>query len=229
MTRPNLPYQLGKTFTVGNKKVHTRTIFSQRMSSTEQQLLQQCCTRADRALAYCKDRALARAPGLRNGTYVLGPFNSIGDPTVANFSNDFLTYFRFDSTTPVAVVADAMDSFRHACDSIRRGLAGAIDIVDMPIMRQGKDTCGYVHRYEEGGTVLRRGAIHLDFGRITAAKIDEVADTLIHEGAHKFVAAADHAYRSETAKWGKMTSQMAIENADTISGFAMHSFTRNLP
>jgi hypothetical protein len=228
MTLPNLPYQLGKTFTVGNKKVHTRTILSQRMSATAQQLLQQCFTRADRALAYCKDHALARAPGVRNGTYVLGPFNSFGDLTVANFSNDFSTYFRFVSTTPVAVVADAMDTFRHACDSIRRGLAGALDIVDMPIMRQGKETCGYVHRYQEGGTVQRRGAIHLDFGRITATNIDEVADTLIHEAAHKFVAAADHAYRSEASKWGQLTPRMAIENADTISAFAMHSFSRNL-
>jgi hypothetical protein len=227
MALPNLPYQLGKTFTVGNKQVHTRTIFSQRMSTNAQQLLQQCLNRADAALTYSINRSLARAPTVRNGTYALGPFNLQGTPTVSNFCNEFLNYFRADAAHPT-LVADLMDTYRNACVSIQRGLQGALDIVDMPIMMQGGQSCGYVRNYRQGGTVVRRGSIHIDFGRITAANIGGVADTLIHEASHKFIAAKDHAYQHQMARWGVLTAQTAIENADSISKFTMFAINNNL-
>jgi len=227
MRLPNLPYQLGNTVAVGNKQVHTRTILSQRMSAQKQQWLQQCLTRADLALTHSTGRALVRAPALRNGTYALGPYNMLGNPTVANFCNDFVTYFWLDPAH-ADVVANVMDTYRNACVSIQRGLQGPFDIVDLPIMKQGGQSCGYVRRYASGGTVVRRGAIHIDFGRISAATIDAVADTLIHEAAHKFIAAKDHAYQYQAARWTALTPLTAIENADSISKFAMTALTNNL-
>jgi hypothetical protein len=227
MAPPNLPYQLGKTFKVGNKQVHTRTIFSQRLSSWGQVVLQQCLNMADAALGHSVTQATVRAPGVRNGTYALGPFDGFGKPTIANFANHFVEYFRVDFTTPT-VVANKMDTFRHACTSIQRGLRGPLDIVDIPIKKQHSTLCGYVVSYRKGTTVERRGAIHLDFERVSAAKIDVAADILIHEAAHKFIAAEDTAYEHDDSKWQLLTSETAIKNADSISKFVMSAFTSDL-
>jgi hypothetical protein len=227
MRLPNLPYQLGKTIAVGNKQVHTRTTLSKRMSAQTQQLLQQCLNQADAALTHSIGRALVRAPAVRNGTYPLGPFNLLGNPTVSNFCNEFLTYFWLDPAN-TTMVADVMDSFRYACVSIQRGLQGPLDIVDTPIMMQGTQTCGYVRQYTVGGTVVRRGSVHIDFGRISAVNINGVADTLIHEASHKFIATKDHAYQFQAALWTGLTPQTAIENADSISKFAMLALNNNL-
>jgi hypothetical protein len=227
MAPPNLPYQLGKTFKVGNKRVHTRTIFSQRISSWGQVVLQQCLNMADAALSHSVTQATVRAPGVRNGSYALGPFDGYGETTVANFANQFVSYFRVDAAKPT-VVADKMDTFRHACTSIQRGLRGPLDIVDIPITRQHSTLCGYVASYRKGTKVERRGAIHLDFERVSAAKIGVAADILIHEAAHKFIAAEDKAYEHDDAKWQVLTSETALKNADSISKFVMSAFTSDL-
>lgn len=223
----NLPYQFGNTYMVGNKRVHTRTIFSLRMRSNSQMLLQMCLDRAQAALTHCITRAQVRAPQLRNETHVLGPFDALGNPTTANFSNRFLFDFRLDAGH-AQVVADKMDTFRNLCVSIQRGLQGALDIVDLPIGQQHGDTCGYVNRHQVGERVEHRGAIHIDFGRISVQNVDGIANTLIHEASHKFTAAKDYAYPHQEEKWGNLTSTTAIDNADSISRFAMAALVENL-
>jgi hypothetical protein len=227
MALPKLPYQLGKTVTVGNKQVHTRTIFSQRMSTQRQLWLQQALDQADTALLHSITRARVRAPELRNGTPLLGPFNQQGRPLVPTFSNEFLMDFWLDAAHPDAV-ADKMDTFRHSCVNIQRGLKEPLDIVDLPIKMQGDGTSGYVMDYMVGGVVKRKGAIHIDFDRITATNIDGAANALIHEASHKCAATRDHAYQHEQAKWRALTSVTAIENADSISRFVMKAYTNRL-
>ncbi len=226
---PNLPYQLGKTFRIPgeptqpmieNISVHTRTIFSQRMSVQTREVLKECMKRALAALDYCIGRATELAPMLRDGDEHLGPYNIFGQPTETTFSNELSTYFRVGAQD-AGVVADLMDTLRQGYVSIARGLRGPLDIVDLPIMMQGSRTCGYVKNYMVGGRVGHIGAIHINFGNISRPNIDQVANTLIHEAAHKFITAKDHAYDWEVAKWANLTRQQAMDNADSISGFAM--------
>jgi uncharacterized protein (DUF885 family) len=121
-----------------------------------------------------------------------------------------------------------MDTLRHGYVSIKRGLEGPLDIVDVPVMQQRSGLCGYVRVYQVEGRVHHRGAIHINFSDITEQNTDKVAKTLIHEAAHKFIAANDYAYEWEISKWRNMTRHQALNNADSLAWFAMNAATRSL-
>jgi hypothetical protein len=117
---------------------------------------------------------------------------------------------------------------RQAYMLIGQGVRGHLSIVDVEKAEKSISE-GYVNYSNatlldpadpDGLRFAGRGRIHLDFHWVTTTTPQLVAQTIIHEGSHKFVGTLDHAYRWEAAKYAALTPAQAKANADSIAWLA---------
>lgn len=115
---------------------------------------------------------------------------------------------------------------------IGQGIRGAFSIVDIP-SEEKLDTNGSVSLSRarlldssdaDGLRIANRGRIHINFHWITTRTPQRVARTIIHEGAHKFVGARDHAYKYDKGAYSSLTHEQAKANADSIACFAYYTW-----
>ena len=215
---PNLPSQMGFSYTVlPGVTAHTRTIFSGRMKPVQQQLLAASVRRARNAMTYTL--------GIVNRT-----IGNLGPPANAapaggfapNFINEFIGRFN------VAVATNAdfrylLTLFKATCLTIQAGLRGPLDIVDLPIRKQGGPTVGYVTRYG-AGPAARRGRIHLEFAELRPNNDWAVAHTLVHEASHKFAHTVDHAYVHQIALIAALNTAQLMNNADSVAAVCINTY-----
>lgn len=210
---PNLPSQLGLTYAVmPGVSAHTRTIFSNRMGTTQREALALVVRRSRNALTYTIneiDRILA---GIAAQPDAAPARHSALDPR--SFIDHFKTYFNVEVQTNRELTT-LLRQFRATCVLIQDGLNEHLDIVDLPIMMQGGGTAGYVARY--AGPPVRRGRIHLDFGRLVRGREWVAAETLVHEASHKFANTRDHGYVMTPMAMLALDTNQAMTNADSVA------------
>ena len=124
---------------------------------------------------------------------------------------------------------DHLTVFSRTCEFVLDGLCQPLTIVDInPKEVNNEDDevlGGYVSRSIDG-TI--RGNIHLNFGLLQPGNEWDVAKTLVHEASHKFAHTADHARAFQSEQMGNLSPVQSLENADSIAGIVINSFTLKL-
>jgi hypothetical protein len=68
------------------------------------------------------------------------------------------------------------------------------------------------------------GDVHVVFPAFELGSDDDRAGTLVHEMSHYAIGTGDHAYEWETTKWGGLTQNQKMDNADSYGNFAVDCY-----
>jgi hypothetical protein len=121
---------------------------------------------------------------------------------------------------------DLFKYLKQVYTMIGQGIGGSLTLVDVT----SEGTCGSVSLHNarlldandpDGLRIADRGRIHVNFSWCLTRTSNRVGRTIIHEGAHKFIGARDHAYKWNPA-YNTLTHNQAMSNADSVACFAYY-------